>query len=190
MHGANRLGSNSLLDLVVFGRAAALRCAEIVKPRRRRSSRCRQDAGDCARRPPRPLPQRQRRRAAPRELRLEMQQRHAERRRGVPHRRVARTKACRSSPQVHRVVRATCSVSDRSLIWNTDLIETLELDNLLAQAVATMHSAANRKESRGAHAREDFPDRDDENWLKHTLAWVDDDGAGCDRLPPGAPATR
>jgi succinate dehydrogenase / fumarate reductase flavoprotein subunit len=68
------------------------------------------------------------------------------------------------------------SVTDRSLIWNSDLVETLEFDNLIVQAVVTMDSAANRTESRGAHAREDFPVRDDKNWMKHTLAWIDDDG--------------
>ena len=77
-------------------------------------------------------------------------------------------------------------VTDRSMIWNTDLVETLEFDNLIAQAVVTMDSAANRTESRGAHAREDFPDRDDKNWMKHTLAWLDRARQGHDRLPAGA----
>ena len=172
VHGANRLGSNSLIDLVVFGRAAALRCAEIVTPGEKhadlppdsaelslaRLDRFRNASGGT------PTAQ----------LRERMQKRDADQLRGVPHRRAAG----QGARLIHELYAgmADIRVTDRSLIWNTDLIETLEFDNLIAQAVVTMNSALNRTESRGAHAREDFPDRDDKNWMKHTLAWMDENG--------------
>jgi len=172
VHGANRLGSNSLLDLVVFGRAAARRCAEIVKPGAshralpveaaepalERLDRFRHATGS------RPT-------AA---VRLEMQrimQNDAAVFRTGETLREGRTRLARTFASMGDV-----RVADRSLIWNTDLIETLELDNLLLQATATIASAENRTESRGAHAREDFPARDDARWLKHTLVWVDGGG--------------
>ena len=168
VHGANRLGSNSLIDLVVFGRAAAQRAAETLKPGDRSPSL----AGTRGLRAfaPRPVPPRQRqdadRRAPPRDA-----ARHAGQLRGVPHRRGA----YRGHGEIHAAWRAGAdvSVSDRSLIWNSDLVETLEYDNLIVQAVVTMEGAPNRLESRGAHAREDYPKRDDVNWMKHTLAWID-----------------
>ncbi|MEO1015975.1 MAG: succinate dehydrogenase flavoprotein subunit [Pseudomonadota bacterium] len=172
VHGANRLGSNSLIDLVVFGRAAGLRCGETVEAGASqpevsdsqtdkhvaRFDRLRNAYGD------QPV-------AA---LRLEMQ------------------KSMQSNCAVFRtgdILRegvekidgvfqkaGGIDVQDRGLIWNTDLVEALEFDNLIAQAAVTVNSAANREESRGAHAREDFADRDDKTWMKHTLAWVDDAG--------------
>jgi succinate dehydrogenase / fumarate reductase flavoprotein subunit len=172
VHGANRLGSNSLLDLVVFGREAARHCAATVKPGTPHKPLAR-DAGDLA------VSRLDKLRNAKgtistAQIRLNMQrvmQAHAA---------VFRTGESLDEGvrKLEEVVAsfASVSVSDRSLIWNTDLIETLELDNLLGQAVATIRSAANRQESRGAQAREDFPDRDDVNWMKHTLCWVDERG--------------
>ena len=172
VHGANRLGSNSLIDLVVFGRAAAQRCADILTPGEKQA----------------PLPAD----SAEKALQRLDKMRYASG--GTP------TAELRSKMQ--RVMQNNCAVfrtgevleegskliteiyngmpdlrvSDRSLIWNSDLVETLELDNLIRQAVVTMESAKNRTETRGGHAREDFPDRDDTNWMKHTLAWMDEKG--------------
>jgi len=172
VHGANRLGSNSLLDLVVFGRAAAHRAGEVVErgasPRDVPASSVEKaiERLDLVRnaRPEVPTA----------DLRLEMQ------RTMQNNCAVFRTgEVLEEGVTLLRDVwskRPGMGVNDTSLIWNSDLVETLELDNLMIQAVATLHSAVNRKESRGAHAREDFAERDDENWMKHTVIWVDDKG--------------
>ena len=170
VHGANRLGSNSLIDLVVFGRAAGLRAAELVAPNQRQPEFAK-GAGDNA--VARLDKFRNARGSTPTaELRLRMQRAMQE---DVA---VFRTRETLESgvkrvAEVHDAM-PDLKVSDRSLIWNSDLIETLEFDNLIVQAIATVNGAVNRQESRGAHAREDFPNRDDENWMKHTLCWVDD----------------
>jgi len=175
VHGANRLGSNSLLDLVVFGREAARHCAATTQPGTSHRP-LPKDAGDLAvGRLDRFRNARGGRRTA--EIRLDMQrvmQNHA----AVFRTGESLAEGVRKLAAVHASF-ADVQVSDRSLVWNTDLVETLELDNLLGQALVTMHSAENRKESRGAHAREDYKERDDREWLKHTLAWEDGSGRVC-----------
>ncbi len=169
VHGANRLGSNSLLDLVVFGRAAAHRCAEKVQANQRQRPLA-ADAGEQAVSRLDKLRHATGSRATA-DIRLEMQktmQQHAAVFRTGDSLREGIGKLAKTHASF-----ADVSVQDRSLVWNTDLIETMELENLLMQASATIRGAVEREESRGAQAREDFPDRDDGNWMKHTLAWVD-----------------
>ena len=173
VHGANRLGSNSLLDLVVFGRAAGLRAKELVAEQGDNHRPLPADSADFA------LERLDRLRNAngskpTADVRAEMQdvmQNYAA---------VFRTgetleTGCKKLEEVFASFEDV-RVTDRSLIWNSDLIETLELDNLLGCSVTTIQGARNRQESRGAHAREDYTDRDDDNWMKHTLAWMDPKG--------------
>jgi succinate dehydrogenase / fumarate reductase flavoprotein subunit len=172
VHGANRLGSNSLLDLVVFGRAVAKRCAEIITPGASHKDLPASVLDkalarfDALRNANGSTPTAKIRA----DMQRTMQQDAAVFRTGDT------LKEGKRKISEIRDSFKDVKVSDRSLVWNSDLIETLELANLLDQAVATMHSAEQRLESRGAHAREDFPDRNDDEWMKHTLVKVDEAG--------------
>lgn len=172
VHGANRLGSNSLLDLVVFGRAVANRAAETLKPDAAqpdlpkdacdfslaRLDKLRNASGD-----------------TPTAVIRDRMQRAMQADAAVFRTQETLEEGVQRIREIHASF-ADVKVSDRSMIWNSDLVETLELDNLLGQALATIVTAENRKESRGAHARDDYPERDDTNWHKHSLCWVDSDG--------------
>jgi len=170
VHGANRLGSNSLIDLVVFGRSAALRAADTIKPGEKQPElKAHMTDGHLARF--------DRLRNAnggtpTAALRLEMQKAMQED--AAVFREGHSLESGAKRLQAVHDKRRDVSVADRGLIWNTDLMETLEFDNLIGQAAVTVNGAVNRTESRGAHAREDFADRNDEQWMKHTLAWFDD----------------
>ncbi|HEX6958477.1 MAG TPA: succinate dehydrogenase flavoprotein subunit [Ferrovibrio sp.] len=171
VHGANRLGSNSLIDLVVFGRAAAIRAAQIVEKNGKHKDMPKAGEEALAR-----LDQfRHAKGGSPTARIRDRMQRTMQTNCAVYRTGEVLKEGVKLIDEVYQMM-PDVAVSDRSLIWNSDLVETLELDNLIRQAVVTMHGAENRKESRGAHAREDFAERDDANWMKHTLSWMDSKG--------------
>jgi len=171
VHGANRLGCNSLLDLVVFGRAAGLHCAETLKP----GATLKPLAADAAEMPISRLDRaRHANGSTPTAEIRDAMQRSMQMHAAVFRTQESLEEGCRKVDQAASTL-SDVKVSDHSMIWNSDLMETLELDNLMACSLTAIYSAEARKESRGAHARDDIPDRNDDEWMKHTLAWFSED---------------
>ncbi|MCK9636597.1 MAG: succinate dehydrogenase flavoprotein subunit [Methylobacter tundripaludum] len=179
VHGANRLGSNSLLDLVVFGRSAAIRCAELIKPGSRQKPLASNACDKAIARFDKIRNANGSRSTS--DIRLDMQK-VMQAKAAVFRTGSTLTEGINAMAEVRKTF-DDVKIADKSLIWNTDLVETLELDNLLSQATVAINAAGNRTESRGGHAREDYPKRDDENWLKHTLTWLDGDQVKIDYRP-------